>query len=577
MKKFEQRNKPTQLKKTPEKKPNRLAQLALGTAAFALSHLAPSSAIAANTPQVKANQEPTRLELLSMKPSMVITNRSQVRQAVWLGQIKVGDVVEIQGKKMLIKGDSTGKVGRNTIEELEKVSQTIRVTTEQELDSLFTQNLLRVGDTITLANGEKKYLAGQKFSNGEVKVTRTSLRMLGISFTASNQSSQVSPKLPSSANHTQKLIELVQQKTANMKPETKPLSTNNAPKVIAAKTPSTKQSDLSQFLSKPINTKQATKPVVDSTPISTALNNLEKQMNTSKVAPTAQTAPTSKPTYNIAQGRPINEEKYPGLRGPKLLYIDGVTTTEKDYRRIISQCESFIAPNATTPIECKMAIGMVLRNLIQKEDWNGVDAVLSYHANDAKDRWEVFPDDWSEAYSKAISNFDYKTSFFKDATNRAKLTDHVNSIAVPQAADFSNQLRSESRQTLMSLAGALSREGVSVLPRTGVGIDFLNGNVGLRAATAKTDKQMNSVIQQIVELSSTVGAANNQKIQLVANRVVQKRIETLLARKNIVTAYYPVFSKMATLSYHPSALIDQEIAALQHVKVSLRNINQFVK
>ncbi len=589
MKKFEKSFQTKTSNKSPEKKPNRFAQLALGTATFAISQFSSATAMGANSPQPKVNREPTQMEILATKPSMILTDRSQVRAAVWLGQIKVGDVVEIQGKKMLIKGDENGKVGRNTIDELEKITQTFRISNEQELNTLFHQNYLRVGDTIILPNGERKLIVGQKFSNGESKVTQNSLLTLKKNIQAISHTSNTTTQQIPTVNHTQKLANLAQS-VANKPlaispkiPSAQPSKSNISPAIVAPKS----EIDLSQYLAKPktsvraeSQTSKLNKVNVSSTPISDAINKLKTKQELNQPA-IQQPEPTNqKPAslkYQIADGRLINEEIYPGLRGPKLLYIEGVTTTEKDYRRVISQCEAFIAPNSTTPIECKMAIGMVLRDLIRKDNWHGVEAILGYHSNDAKDRWEVFPDDWSQAYSKAISNLDYKTSFFKDAENREKFIAHLNTIAEPQESDFSNQLQLQSRKTLMSLAGAISRESMSVIPRSGVGLEFLNGSVGLKAVSAKTDKQMNEVIQKIIELVSINGVQNSQKMQIVVNRVLNKRIEELVIRKNSVNAYYSVFSKMATLSYSPSALIDQEIASLQLVKTSLRNISKFVK
>jgi hypothetical protein len=545
--------KPSNKAKKPLQIGKSLATLGLAT----MLNFAPGKAVATknipleNNFQLKQEQVQTHIE----KENVVITSRSQIKQLVWTGKIKSGDIVEVYGIKRKIMGDKeTGKVGRKTIELLEAIPQAHNIISIQHLSQLFQAGELRLNDTLIFPNKQKQLLVGEPDANGNRFVTQNSIANFDSVFepiakvVKEVEVKQGSP-IPT-VNHTQKLIEL-SRKTPQVNVEKK------IPTIPTA-------SDLSQYLTKQ-KPQVATepKPQVKPTPIPTPKNSI----------------------FTIAQGRPIPGYESEDLRGPKLLFIDGVTTSEKDFRRILTKVEQFMAPGKKGELEGVMAIAHIVRSELAKGNTESVATILNYLKQDANDRYDVFFDDWGTAkvagdlsnYGKSISKLDYNSTFFKDAQNLATLKARLDQIEKPSRDLYKNQLRADSRKTMMSLAGSITRISGNVFKNDASGIEFLNGSVNTLAMNATTDQQQNEVIRKLTALGKDVNVANNSLIKRNVNTVIEKRITELQWKLKEVNDWYLPFSKLAPLDYNPQEVIENEIRTLGLVQRNLTYTTLFLK
>jgi hypothetical protein len=544
---FNKPKKPIQIGKS-------ITALGLGT----LLSFAPGKAIGTPNINLETNFQPKeeKVQPKVEQRNVVITSRSEIKKLVWTGKIVSGDVIEIYGIKRKIFGDrETGKVGRKTIELLEAIPKAHYVTSSDHLAQLFQAGELRLKDTLIFPNRQKQLLVGEPDANGQRFVTQNSIANFGSMFESTSKvkkSVEVKTVLSiPTINHTQKLIALSQQKSQPKKEEIK-------------KPQAQPESDLSQFL-----TKQKPKVAIESKP---------------QVQPTQISTPKNS-IFTITKGRPIPGYESEDLRGPKLLYIDGVTTSEKDFRRILTQVETFMAPGKTGELEGVMAIAHILRTELGKGNTESVKTILNYLKQDADDRYDVFFDDWGTAkvkgdlsnYGKSISKLDYSSNFFKDAQNLETLKVRLNQIEKPSRELFKNQLRSDSRKTMMSLAGSITGISGSVFKHDASGIEFLNGSVNELAVNARTDKEQDVVIKKLTALGKDINVVNNPLVKRNVNTVIAKRIAELELKLKYANDWYPLFSKFAPLDYSPQELIENEIRTLGLVQRNLTYTTLFLK
>jgi hypothetical protein len=531
---------------------------ALGLAA--LLNLVPGKAIGNPNINPENNHQPKREQVNTKneQQKIVITSRSQIKPLVWAGKIKPGDEVEIYGIKRKIKGDKeTGKVGRITIELLEAIPKAHYITSSEHLTQLFQAGDLRSDDTLIFPNKQKQLLVGEPDASGNRFVTKTSIANFDSMFESIakvNKLVEVKsvPSIPT-VNHTQKLIELSQKISQTKMEEVKAPARQPSP-------------DLFQYLTK------------------------QKPQEVTAPKPKSQVQPTQIPIpknsiFTIVQGRPIPGYEGEDLRGPKLLYIDGVTTTEKDFRRILTKVELFMAPGKQGELEGVMAIAHILKSELAKGNTESVTTILNYLKADANDRYDVFFADWGTGkvsgdlsnYGKSISKLDYNSSFFKDSQNLDTLKTRLDQIETPSRELFKNQLRDDSRKTMMSLAGSITGISGNVFKNDTTGIEFLNGSINTLAMNAVTDQEKNEVIRKLTALGRNPTVANNDLLKRNVNRVVGKRIAELELKLKEVNDWYPPFSKLAPLDYSPQEVIENEIRTLGLVQRNLSYATLFLK
>jgi hypothetical protein len=497
---------------------------------------------------------------------LVVQSRSEIKKLVWTGQIKIGTIVQISGIKYIIRGEKeTGRVGAKTIRLLEALPMTHSVSSQTQLQNLFLNKEIKPGDILVLPSGRKEKVAGDYTTNG-IQISEKTQHYFASFFQTKLEAN--------SGSQNQNKSEVLKNTTRKSEPNRTAIDAPQKPALVIPKV------DLGEFLSK-----QPPKKSPDLAANPKAKTIPQNHISPPEILPKKEPQPSvSSPRITIADGRLITGYEDQDLRGPKLLHIEGITEKQNDFRQIIANVESFIAKGSAGSLEGNMAIADILRTQIDKGDLQTAQALFEFIKSDANDRYDIFPE-WGTAktqgdltnYGKSLSKFTYNSDFFKSSFDVQKLKEKLDSIEKPSKERFQEQLRNDSRETMMALAGSISRLGGSFMKPSGVQIEFINQQISLKALTSTKDEDKNMVIRKLMQLSKEPEILNNANIQGIVRSVVARRKAELESQRANVQVFYPMYAKLGSLSYDPIAMITHELQLLSMVERNFGNSAMFLK